>query len=161
MNSNNQKILLVVLAVLIVGSIGVYAVSRNNSTLENNPTQSEGVNNDIAVGEPNPNGNRVTPPSTTQDQTPGKLKVANFTGKLQEVNTGCFADGECYIVVAGKHVTVLTGWSKEVVGSIQGVESVGDLESLIGRDVEVYAQDKGDGTYTLYGNAGFYAKLVK
>ena len=159
MNPNTQKALLIGLAVVLVGGMAVYALNRNNTTLDNNTAQT-GSRNSIAVGEPNPSGNRVVPPSTTDDQTSGKLKVANFAGKLEAVNTGCFADGECYVVVAGKHVTVQTGWSREVVGSIQGAASIGDLQSLIGQEVEVYAQDKGDGTYTLYGNAGFYVKVA-
>ncbi len=89
----------------------------------------------------------------------GKLKVANFSGPLEEVNTGCFADGECYVVVDGKHVTAIMGWSQETVGSVQGVEGFGDLENHIGKEVEVYAKDSGDGTYTLYGSEGFYIKL--
>lgn len=93
--------------------------------------------------------------------TDGKLKVATFHGRLQEVNTGCFADGECYVVVSGKHVTTTLGWSRETVGSIQGAESFGDLENHIGEEVEVYAQDIGNNTYTLYGSAGFYVKLLE
>lgn len=102
---------------------------------------------------------RVSTPTTTDEQTEGKLKVGNFSGKLEEVNTACFADGECYVVVDGKHITTTIGWSQETVGTVQGVPSFGDLESHIGEEVEVYAQDKGDGTYTLYGSEGFYVKL--
>ncbi len=102
---------------------------------------------------------RIPAPTTTVQQPATKLKVANFTGKLQEVNVGCFVDGECYVVVDKKHVTVLMGWSRDTVGSVQGAESIGDLEKHIGKNVEVYAQDKGDGTYTLYGSEGFYVKV--
>ncbi len=63
------------------------------------------------------------------------------------------------VVVDGKHVTTIMGWSQAVVGKILGVESMGDLEKHIGEDMEVYANDKGDGTYTLYGSVGFYVKL--
>jgi hypothetical protein len=94
-------------------------------------------------------------------EVPSKLKADTFVGKLEEVNTGCFADGECYVVVDGKHVTTIMGWSQETVGTIQGVEGFGDLENHIGEDVEVYAQDTGDGKYTLYGSEGFYVKLLK
>ena len=96
---------------------------------------------------------------TGENAVEGKLKVANFSGPLEEVNTGCFADGECYVVVDGKHVTAIMGWSQETVGSVQGVEGFGDLENHIGKEVEVYAQDTGDGKYTLYGSEGFYIKL--
>lgn len=159
MNPNTQKALLVGVVVVLVGGVAVYALTRNTAIEENNTAQT-GDTNSVAVGEPNPNGDRAVPPSSTDDQSSGKLKVANFAGKLEQVNTGCFSDGECYVVVAGRHVTTLMGWSRDTVGSIQGAESIGDLESLIGQDMEVYAQDKGDGTYTLYGNAGFYVKVV-
>jgi hypothetical protein len=96
---------------------------------------------------------------TGENAVEGKLKVANFSGPLEEVNTGCFADGECYVVVDGKHVTAIMGWSQETVGSVQGVEGFGDLENHIGKEVEVYAQDSGDGKYTLYGSEGFYIRL--
>lgn len=95
-------------------------------------------------------------PTTTPDS---KLKVANFSGVLTEVNTACFADGECFVVIDGKHITTTLGWRQEVVGSIIGVESIGDMENYKGQQFEVYAQDKGDGTYTLYGSEGFYIKL--
>jgi hypothetical protein len=160
MNPNTQKALLVAVVVLLVGGVAVYALTRNTA-VEDDIALRNGDANSIAVGEPDPNGGRVAAPTNTDSQANDKLKVATFSGKLEEVNTGCFADGECYVVVAGKHVTVLMGWSRDTVGSIQGAESIGDLESLIGREVEVYAQDKGDGTYTLYGNTGFYVKVVK
>jgi hypothetical protein len=100
-------------------------------------------------------------PSTDESpSTLGKLKADMFTGKLEEVNTGCFADGECYVTVGGKHVTVIMGWSQETVGTIIGAPSIGDLESMIGKEVEVYAQENTDGTYTLYGDTGFYVKVL-
>jgi hypothetical protein len=95
-----------------------------------------------------------TPPAT-------KLKADTFTGTLTKVDTGCFADGECYIEVDGKKVTAIMGFSQEVAGSVMGVEGFGDLESYIGKPVEVYAQDNSDGTYTLYGSAGFYIKVLE
>lgn len=103
------------------------------------------------------NNNRVSDVST---QNPNeKLKVANFSGKLEKVDTGCFADGECFVVVGGKHITTLLGFNRDTVGSVQGVKDFGSLQELIGKEVDVYAQDKGDGTYTLYGSEGFYVKV--
>lgn len=90
----------------------------------------------------------------------GNLKVVNFSGVLEEVNTGCFADGECYVVVGGKKVTVLMGWSQKVVGSLVGVDGFGDLENFLSEKIEVYAQDSGDGSFTLYGNESFYVKVL-
>ncbi len=90
----------------------------------------------------------------------GKIKADMFTGTLEAVDTGCFADGECYVEVDGKHVTAIMGWSQETVGTVQGVESFGDLEKYVGKKVEVYAHVREDGTYTLYGSEGFYIKLL-
>jgi len=107
---------------------------------------------------------RIANPDQDEPTTPpapvGKLKVANFTGTLESVDTGCFADGECFVVVDGKHITTTMGWSRDTVGSIIGAPSIGDLESYIGSPVEVYAKDNMDGTYTLYGSEGFYVKVT-
>lgn len=94
-------------------------------------------------------------PSPSKVSEEGKLKVGNFEGIIEEVNTGCYADGECYVVVDGKHITTLMGWSRDTVG-------VADLDALnanMGKTAEVYAKDNGDGTYTLYGSEGFYVRV--
>ena len=96
------------------------------------------------------------PRENTAVNLPG---TETFSGKLEEVNTGCFADGECYIVVSGKHVTVLMGWSQATVGHIMGAESFGDLEARIGSSVEVYAAKTSDGAYTLYGSEDYYVNV--
>jgi hypothetical protein len=108
-------------------------------------------------------GMTVTTYSTTTvtTETTGKLKADTFTGTLTKVDTGCFADGECYVEVDGKKVTALLGFNRNEVGRVIGVEGFGDLESSIGKEVEVYAQDNSDGTYTLYGSAGFYIKVLE
>ena len=120
------------------------------------------VGDELPVPTPSEDSGRVADPGTptTPPSTGGKLKADVFTGKLEEVNTGCFADGECYIVAGGKHVTTLRGWSRDTVGTVQGVEGFGDLEKHIGENVEVYAQVNPDNTYTLYGSEGFYVKLL-
>jgi heat shock protein HslJ len=99
-------------------------------------------------------------PITDTTGVGGKLKADTFTGTLERVDTGCFADGECYIVVDGKHVTALQGWSQETVGSVMTDDGFGGLEKYIGKQVEVYAQVTGEGEYTLYGSEGFYIKPV-
>jgi hypothetical protein len=89
-------------------------------------------------------------------------KPETFSGKLEEVKKGCQpigAKGECYAVVDGKHVTIVLNMPADLMGQIIGVPTIGDLEGKIGSDVEVYAQKKADGTYTLYGSSKFYIKL--
>lgn len=95
--------------------------------------------------------------SAEKDQA--QTEDVSFTGILKEVNTGCFADGECYIMVNDKHVTVIMGWSQEIVGSIIGADGFGDLTSFIGKPIEVFAAQKASGDYTLYGSADYYIKV--
>ena len=85
--------------------------------------------------------------------------VPSLTGKLTEVNTGCFADGECYAVVDGKKVTLLIGWYQGKVGKILGADSIGDLEAFIGTDATVFAGQDADGNYSLLGNEMFYIQV--
>lgn len=93
------------------------------------------------------------PPSTS-------LKAEKFVGTLEEVNVGCFADGICSVLIDGKNVIVLQGWSQNIVGSVNGVDGIGGLESFIGEEIEVYAQYVTEGEYTLYGDARFYVTPV-
>lgn len=87
--------------------------------------------------------------------------VVTFTGTLEAVNTGCFADGECFITVDNKHITVIMGWSRETVGTIIGVEGFGDLEQYLGKQVEVFAEEVEPGKYTLYGSEAYYIKVLE
>jgi hypothetical protein len=97
----------------------------------------------------------------------GRAKAARlpmgemFVAVLEKVDTGCFADGECFVVAGGNHVTALLGWTNETVGKVLGVPSFGDLEKHVGRKVEVYAKKVSDGKYTLYGEEDYYIKAVQ
>ncbi len=103
---------------------------------------------------PVPAENQRAVEQPTESVSEGKLKVGNFEGTLQEVNHGCAYDAECYVVVDGKHITTMRGWSREIGGSAD----LDVLDAAIGKTVEVYAKDNGDGTYTLYGSEGFYVR---
>jgi hypothetical protein len=89
------------------------------------------------------------------------FETDKFSGKIEQVNTGCFADAECFVVISGRHVTTSRGRTIEpvAIGMIEGVPTVDALESKIGLEVEVYAAKKPDGTYTLEGNRDFYIRL--
>jgi hypothetical protein len=88
-----------------------------------------------------------------------------FSGFLKEVNTGCFSDGECYVVVSDKgvlkHITVTLGWAQEVIGKIVGSESIGDLEKFIGKNINVYVNKLDSDNYTLYGDANYYVNVTQ
>ena len=145
--------------IIVLGLILVLVKPKEMSA----PTTAENEEPAAEQVTPEDDGMTVTSYSTTTvtTETPGKLKADTFTGTLTKVDTGCFADGECYVEVDGKKVTALVGFSQAIVGSVMGVEGFGDLESYIGKKVEVYAQDNSDGTYTLYGSAGFYIKVLE
>jgi len=155
---------LTLIAFILIVS-GGYALSSKSKEMNTNET---GGDKEIIdpLGDQSINeqgggvGNRRALPLEESEEPVGKIKADVFTGTLEVVDVGCFADGECYVEVDGKHVTAIMGWSQETVGTIQGVESFGDLETYIGKEVEVYAQVKEDSTYTLYGSEGFYIKLI-
>lgn len=150
--------------VVIIGLVSLIAILFLNQRTAEAPNAP-----DIGLPEQIENTSTTTEAATTSDAevvTP-KPPVSTtpkpqgtFSGKLTEVNTGCFADGECFAVVGGKHVTLTIGWSQETVGSVVGAPSIGDLESYIGETATVYAKPLPDGTYTLYGNASYYLAVT-
>lgn len=150
-------VIVVLTAVLILVKPKGAAITQE--LMENQ--QTEKTERDNAVPTVIPSNGRVAQPDAIKPFAPpsGKLKVETFTGKLEAVNTGCFSDGECYVVVDGKHITAIMGRQQGELGKVIGVDGFGDLESHIGATVEVYAKDNVDGTYTLYGSEGFYIKL--
>lgn len=87
----------------------------------------------------------------------------SFSGAIEAVNTGCFADGICSVTVGGKEVILLAGFRMNVppVGALEGVDSIGDLENKIGSTAEVYAAPttEGGADYTLYGDTKYYVRV--
>jgi hypothetical protein len=150
-------LIIVVLGLIVVLGKPKEMSAPNTDEVEDGMTQQTDSSDTGAIITTN-----TTTTVTTVTTEPGtKLKADTFTGTLTKVDTGCFADGECYIEVDGKKVTAVIGFSQAVVGNIIGVEGFGDLENYIGKDVEIYAQDNSDGTYTLYGSTGFYIKVLQ
>jgi hypothetical protein len=151
------------LGVVIVGLVSLIAILflnqqiavAPNAELIGSPEQMEGSTTTEAMATSSESGETPKPPVST---TPKPQDT--FSGKLTEVNTGCFADGECYVVVGGKHVTLTIGWSQETVGNVVGALSIADLESYIGQTATVYAKPLPDGTYTLYGSQSYYLAVT-
>lgn len=148
---------ILILGALIIAVMGLILLlakpkemSAPNTTSESTPAIQETIQTET----------ELDTTATTTVPSLGKLKADTFTGTLTKVDTGCFSDGECYVEVDGKKITALIGFSRAEVGSVIGVPGFGDLEGYIGKKVEVYAQDNSDGTYTLYGSAGFYIKVL-
>ncbi len=88
-----------------------------------------------------------------------------FSGILKEVNTGCFSDGECYVVVddkgAMKHVTIALGWTQATVGRIIGTDSMGNMEKFIGKNINLSVSKLDADNYTLYGNADYFIDVTQ
>ncbi len=153
------KIHYIVIALLLVIGVSV-------AWMEQHSDESAGETPVVETpqGEQNTNGdavNRQVPPTETPDSVGQEGESGTFRGVLEKVDVGCFADGECFVEVDGKHVTAIMGWTQGVVGSVQGVDGFGDLESHIGEVVEVYAELQDDHTYTLYGNSAYYIKRIE
>jgi hypothetical protein len=147
------------LLVLVIIVAGIYRLGVTPT--EVSVIGDENVNRELVDPIDGYENGRVANPNTPSAPVQrGKLAADTFTGTLTKVDTACFADGECYIEVDGKHVTAITGWSQEIAGTVQGVPGFGDLESHIGEQVEVYAQRLSPGNYTLYGSEGFYIRLL-
>jgi hypothetical protein len=147
----------VVFVLLLGGAVGTYHVlstNPNNEIRENSDTALRDTEDTLPVT--NETGRIGGQPDPLPQVPQEDLVTETFSGTLELVDTGCFADGECFVVVDGKHVTALMGWSRDTVGRILGVEGFGDLERFIGKPVTVYAQVHADGTYTLYGSEAFY-----
>lgn len=148
-------------AIVLLGALYIYMQPQTDAQPNINITQEEAQTQETRLNDDE--ARVMDPDSIPEDEAKpveGKLKADTFTGTLEKVDVGCFADGECYIEVDGKHITVLMGWSRDTVGSVIGADGIGGLEAFIGQEVEVYAQDNSDGTYTLYGSEGFYVKVI-
>ena len=88
--------------------------------------------------------------------------VKRFTGKVENFDTGCFVDATCSVTISGKKVILVTGgrsMGPASVGSLLGVESIGDIDKKIGSQAEVYADKLSDNEYSLYGDKDYYVKI--
>lgn len=173
-----KKILLLIAVFLIVGGFFYGAKSNISADLETNDMN---LSREFVENSENREGNLDSydfqkeqepyiapgfegipsvPNQEDEDSVTGTTEIT-FVGTLEEVNTACFADGECFIIVDGKKVTLLIGWSRDVVGQVKGSDGIGGLEEYIGREVEVYAISTPDGNYTLYGKETYYISPVE
>lgn len=73
-----------------------------------------------------------------------------FSGKVEAVDDGCFADGTCSVTVDGVLVVTLTGWSRDTWGQR-------DTDLQVGERVDVACRPTLEGC-TLNGNAGYYVR---
>jgi hypothetical protein len=76
-----------------------------------------------------------------------------FSGAVQAVDDGCFADGTCSVTVNDVLVVTLTGWSRDTWGQR-------DTELQVGERVDVACRPTLEGC-TLNGNAGYYVRRAR
>lgn len=85
--------------------------------------------------------------------TPATTEV-KFSGIVGKVDTGCYADGVCFMEVDGRRVIFGMGWSREDWGQVAPREPI---ESYVGRRVEVYCGVR-DGECSLVGKNAYYVR---
>lgn len=129
----------------------------------------------ILSQQPTPDKQTISPTPTRINPTilPTKTNFTNttqgtkFTGIVTETNNGCWADGGCSIKVNDKWITVEIGGLKspdskpEIKGGLIGISFDQDTNKYIGKKVEVYAGQTDGNSFTLYGNEGYYIKLLE
>ncbi len=76
-----------------------------------------------------------------------------FSGAVQAIDNGCFADATCSVTVDGILVVTLTGWSRDTWGKR-------DQELKVGERVDVACRPTLEGC-TLNGDAGYYVRRAR
>ena len=95
-----------------------------------------------------------TPIATSTSMSTGEY----FEGVISGFSTACFSDGICSVTIGSTIIVITSGWNQSVVGQLQGVESIGNLDTKIGSYATVYAK-KTDTGYTLYGSSDYYVRV--
>jgi hypothetical protein len=150
---------LIIIGVILLAAVALFAATNNDRNsyrvnVSNQPVTETQKQEDATPQTPVQNPTQNPAVSTAAD--------VKFEGTISKVDTGCFADGICSVVIDGKTVILVTGgrlMANQTVGSLQGVPSIGDLEQKIGARAEVYAKKVSATEYTLYGNSSYYVKV--
>ena len=80
-----------------------------------------------------------------------------FTGTVDAIDTGCYADGVCSMTIDGRKVVWMRGWSRATWGQVQQPPDVGEY---VGKRVEVWCRTEVDGC-TLEGNAAYFIRPAR
>ena len=137
-----------IIAILILLSVAIFLGIKNNKEVE--PI--------IVVPEV------IVPTDTPKSKMVTGSDLETFSGTITAVDTGCFYDAICSVSVDGKKIVLVKGGRglppDTVVGKLIGVESIGDLESKIGKHANVYAGVIAEGEYSIYGNDKYYVEVI-
>jgi len=95
--------------------------------------------------------------TTTDATSPTPAGELRFSGIVEKVDTGCYADGVCLMIIAGREVVFGRGWSHDTWGEVATMEPT---EAYLGRWVDVYCKGSGK-QCTLAGSAGYFIRPRK
>lgn len=101
-------------------------------------------------------GNNV-PPTTIADQLPEGSTV--FSGTVNEIDVGCYADGICKINVDGKWVEFGRGWYQGPSGQFIGFSNIDDISGKM-VEVRVLPAEFEGYDYTILGDERLYIKAI-
>lgn len=73
-----------------------------------------------------------------------------FSGNVEAIDNGCFADGVCSVTVSGTSIVTMVGWSQGIWGSRPTELQAGDR-------VDVFCR-RTDAGCTLNGSANYYIR---
>jgi hypothetical protein len=139
-----KKILLLTSLILCVSACAAPASHDTDPPVVAAPVTSPSVPADAAS----------PPPAPMPSTAPAAASELKFSGVVGKVDTGCFADGVCFMEVDGKRVVFGMGWSREDWGQVAPREPI---ESYVGRRVEVYCGVR-EGVCSLVGNRAYYVR---
>lgn len=124
------------------------------------------IDNDAFVIETDPVDLPATDPED-RDSEPQNISVHTFKGAVDAVKNDCIFDGECAVSVDGKWIVTSAGLSpvdgtSEFGGIVnaQGEAYTEPLDSLVGKNVEVFVASLDDERFTLAGSSEFYIKVL-
>jgi len=92
--------------------------------------------------------------------SPAEKQEVTFTGTLEALDVGCWADGICSMRISGKQIVFGKGWSHEVYGDLIGFDqSKLDGKEYLGRKVQVFGWKSGEDVL-ITGDKKYYIKLL-
>ncbi len=83
-----------------------------------------------------------------------------FAGFLEGMDTGCFAEMECFLVIDGKKLIVEEYGNENVRGTTPDVEEFIEFFNHMGSFVELKAMKIDDENYSLYGSEDYFIKII-
>lgn len=160
---------ILIILVISVGIIGGAFYIKQSNLFNNQPQNSMSI---IQTPKPTQLPSLAPLPikSMEQNQTSTSTELNNevrFTGIITDTNNSCWADGVCSVKIDNSWIEVERGGLRppnmveEPGGQLIGISFDLDTGKYIGQKAEFYGVEKGNGSFTIYGNFNYYLKLLK